>query len=193
MSIKHTYDISCNWFANNADINGKKQSFWTGKILTQSDNGLIGIATDAGSASPTHILIGVLVAGKGISIVKLNQKNPEIDPIYYDAFKNASGEKNALYGEFLTTTFGGLVPQGQAKFVVSPATLSKEETANVSTTFENGVSDIEKTMFLSNAVLQDMLSQDKLDLSQKIQLLSQAFENNPLSEKLLSASFPQLF
>lgn len=190
-SVKNVYEISCNWFANNADSKGKKESSWKGQVLTYDDNGLIGVATDSGSISPTHILVGVLVDGEGLSIVKINKNNPDYDPIYFDAFKNINGAKNAMYGDFSTTTFGGIIPLGHASFDIKKKQMTNEQIANLIFKFNEHALSVQNTIGLSNIILQETLRQNNLDLTQKIQLLSQVLSLDPLPETLQTPITPQ--
>ena len=77
LNIKNIYDINCDWFAHGKDAAGNSKNGWNGEILVLGDNSCFGYATDNGHKLPTHLLVGAMVEGSGLTICKIHLTNSD--------------------------------------------------------------------------------------------------------------------
>ena len=80
---KNSYRLECKWFQTKDDINIDKEDSWVGFISVFDDNSCIGCAIDARRSKPTHLLIGTMVEGKGLTLTKIHANNPDTIPQWY--------------------------------------------------------------------------------------------------------------
>lgn len=190
-SAKSLFDLSCNWYSFNPDVQGKTSSSWSGSVIMFEDGGIVGVATDEGKSKHTHVLVGVIVPEHGISVVKINKEKPNFDPVYFDVFKNMNGSKSKFYGDFSTSTFGGIIPLGHTSITLKQQPLKENEINKLISLFETYCEKIISLPSLSNSVLNSALSQNNVDLSQKITFISEATCFDSLPEVLQNESAPK--
>ena len=191
LNIKNVYDIKCNWYAHSEDASGNSKNGWNGEILVLGDNSCIGYATDEGYQSPTHLLVGVMVDGSGLSICKIHRDNDDYDPIIFDAFVNANGVENSYYGDFLAKTFFTYVPMGISSIEMKEKTLQRADIENITSLYDTMCKSIKSKKSIASLTLQEYDELDVGDMSTKLQIVANSVYNNDLPEILLNKTEAQ--
>ena len=191
LNIKKIYDINCDWFAHGNDASGKSKNRWNGEIVVLGDNSCFGYATDDGHQSPTHLLVGLFVDGSGLSICKIHGTKDEYDPIVFDAFANANGNKNTYYGEFLAKTFFTYVPMGITSVELTEKSFQRTDVERISSVYNNMNQSVKNTPSISSVTLKEYDELDYNDMSTKIQIVANSEYNNDLPDILLNKNASQ--
>ena len=180
-SVKCLFDIICNWHMIGHDSAGTKNGSWSGVLASYDDCGIIGLAIDEGANAPTHALIGAILPDAGISLVKLNIEKHDQTPVYVDAFKNANGDKNTFYGDFSTTSFGGIIPLGKTSVIVNEKPVAELDVKNIIDCFNQMTSNLASMPAITKLVIEDTMNQNATDMAQKIAFIKQAtfYDNLP--------------
>ena len=173
-SVKCLFDIICNWHLLGHDSVGEKHGSWSGVLASYDDCGIVGLAIDEGATAPTHALIGAILPDAGISLVKLNIGKQDQSPVYVDAFKNANGKNNAFYGDFSTTSFGGIIPLGKTSVIVNEKPMSELDVKNIVDCFNEMTSQLNSMSAITKLVLEDTINQNATDMAQKIAFIKEA-------------------
>ncbi|MBR7172186.1 MAG: hypothetical protein IKD36_00095 [Clostridia bacterium] len=184
--IKSAYDINCKWYADTQDAAGNSKNSWNGEILVLGDNSCFGYATDEGHKEPTHLLVGVIVDGSGLSICKIHREKDEYDPIIFDAFANANGAENVYYGDFLAKTFFNYVPMGIASVETKEKTLERADIERITSLYSLASETIKSKPSISALTLKEYDEMDFADMSTKLQIVANDIYKNELPEIFLN-------
>lgn len=182
-SAKKIYNVSCNWYSEQPDASGKNENSWEGKILVFDDNACIGYATDNGHETPTHLLAGTYVEGKGLSIFKVHGTNTRYDPIIFDAFVNDNGEKGRYYGQYLASTPFNLYPLGYATLATSEIEKTEKQNNAIQAIYDEMAEKITSEKDSFNAYTVAFVSvMDIDDMSRKITSIANLVRKDALPE-----------
>lgn len=135
--IKNVYDLSCNWYDYN---DGKDIIYgcWTGKVVSYEDNTCVGYAIDNGKTEPTHMLKGMILDGKALSLWKININDCEDYPILFHTFANAMadsrGFKDSCYGKMFSKSVIQFLERGLASIKTSKK--GKSEIEKITTIYD---------------------------------------------------------
>ena len=102
---KNSYRLDCKWFQTKDDINIDKEDSWVGFVSVFDDNSCIGCAIDARRSKPTHLLIGTMVEGKGLTLTKIHANNPDTIPQVIDFYNNVNYDPNLMFGVYYNRPF----------------------------------------------------------------------------------------
>ncbi len=191
LNVKNVYNINCDWFAHGKDAAGNSKNSWNGEIVVLGNNSCFGYATDNGHKSPTHLLVGAMVEGSGLTICKIHLTNSVYDPIIFDAFANHAGEENSYYGEFLAKTYFNYVPMGVTTIKTQEMKVSREDIEKIAETYDKMQKTIEGRVDITSLTLKEYNELDYNDMSTKLQIVANNEYNNDLPDILLNKTGSQ--